>query len=336
MKILDGVHLGYDDVALYPTEMSWISSREDVNIRQNWDYTPYQLGCPIFASPMADVTNPEICNLLSKEGGMGFLHRFNTIAEQAEAFTLTSQAGAAIGINGDFIERYGELRDFGCDMFILDVANGASKDVEIAIDKLLNYDNMGQFIVGNVGSPEQYERLATLPNVHGIRLCYAVGKGCSTKNATGIISAPITLISECRKLKEQYNFSSKIIADGGIYEPSCYCKAIAAGADVVMFGQQIADVSESPADLIKIPINGHGESKLYKVYHGSASFEIQKKYKDTPKYIEGKTRLLEFHNESLSGFVARYNEGLRSCMSYFNSKTLDEFRNKATFIRVTK
>src|ERR1035437_10486339 len=92
-----------------------------------------------------------------------------------------------------------------------------------------------------------------------------------------------------------------------------------------MMGNSFATTIDSPAEtIIK-------DNKKYKVYHGSASFDIQKEYKEKPKYIEGKTRLLECDGETLENLVNRFSDGLVSSMSYFNAKTLEEYRKNVTF-----
>ena len=93
-----------------------------------------------------------------------------------------------------------------------------------------------------------------------------------------------------------------------------------------MLGSIIANCSDSPAEILK------RDGKWFKVYHGSASFEIQKEYRNNPKYIEGRTRLLEYDGESLEGLITRFHDGIRSCMSYFNAKNLEEFRKNITIV----
>ena len=270
----------------------------------------------MIASPMKDVCDGNIAREMSNLGGLGIIHRFLSIDEQVEEFKKCKNSICAIGTNGDFIERFYALCNVDCRLFCIDVANGASKIVEDAISQINN--NQIEFIVGNVASKECYGWVQSLPNVVAIRVGIAGGEACTTKTATGIYHKMISCISECATVKK----NTALIADGGIKEPGDMCKAIAYGADVVMMGSVIAATIDSPAELIK------RDGKFYKVYHGSASFEIQKEYREKPRYIEGQTRLLEYNNERLENVINRFCDGLRSSMSYFNAKTLDEFRRK--------
>lgn len=137
---------------------------------------------------------------------------------------------------------------------------------------------------------------------------------CITKNNTGIYHCMASLINECK------DSGKTIIADGGIREVGDFCKAIALGADMVMMGSVLAKAHESPAELV------WKDDRQHKLFHGSASYENQKIYKETPRYIEGKSVLLEYKSESLSSILNSYFEGLRSSMSYCNATNLEEYR----------
>ena len=148
----------------------------------------------------------------------------------------------------------------------------------------------------------------------------------------------LSLLDSCIRAKPDYHpdwykdisyytgldSSPALIADGGIRKPADFCKSLAFGADFVILGSLIANTQESPAELL---IKG---SVPYKLYHGSASYENQRLYK-TPKYIEGKTVLLEYREESLEQLITRFMDGLKSSMSYFDSRTLDDYQESMDY-----
>lgn len=307
--------LEFDDIALVPRVVSTIESRDHINI----GVKSLNLKIPIIASPMKDVCDGRICHLLKRLGGLGIVHRFMSIEEQVEQWKISGNSACAIGVNGDFHERFEAIYGAGCRIICIDTANGGSTRVKKAIEKL-NKPGIG-IIAGNVASKECYQWLDEIPFVIGIRVGIAGGAACTTKNATGIHYGVISSILECAKVKK----NALLIADGGIREPSDSCKAIACGADLVMLGSTIASVMESPAELVK------RDDKLFKVYHGSASFEIQKEYRTTPRYIEGRVRLLEYSGETLESLITRFCDGLRSSMSYFNAKSIEEYQQNASF-----
>lgn len=328
MQIIEQKRLGFDDITLISHEVSEIESRDDIQPLLNFCNT--KLSIPILASPMKSVCNSTVAKIMAENGGFGIIHRFCSLEEQLEEYKSASnhynEVGCAIGINGDYYDRFTFLYDAGCRIFCLDVANGASARVKDAIESLLRYETDVYFIVGNVVSARQFKYLAYLPSVYAIRTSVGTGSGCSTTDATGVYDKPISLILECHEIKRICNLNTIIIADGGINQPSQFCKAIACGADAIMLGSQIAKTTDSPAELLKVPLPD-GEFKFYKVYSGSASEDTQKIYKTNPKYIEGRTKLLEFHNEPLVKVLNRYMDGLRSSMSYFNSRSVEEYRN---------
>ena len=307
---------GFDDITLVPTVVSTIDSRSDITTKVQ--HKGIDLKVPIVAAPMKDVCDGQMAHKLGLLGGLGIIHRFMSIDEQVKEWEQAIEGSAcAIGINGDHLERFERLYEAGCRIFCIDTANGANTKVEKVIRSIEKYDI--DLIVGNVASHECYAWLDSMPNVRAIRVGIAGGAACTTKNATGINYGMVSSIMECASFKK----NTLLIADGGIREPSDMCKALAVGADLVMLGSCIATTTDSPAEIVK------QDGKLVKVYHGSASFEIQKEYRNNPKYIEGRVRFLEYEGESLEDLVTRFSDGLRSCMSYFNARNLAEFRRNA-------
>jgi IMP dehydrogenase len=309
--------IGFNDVVLIPRVISEISSRDCIEININFNEGLF-LRSPIIASPMKDVCNGKIAKEMYSLGGLGIIHRFMTIEEQVNEFKIGGICGCAIGINEDFFDRFLRLYNEGCKIFCIDTANGANMRIKSVLDKLANFSI--NLIIGNVASKECYSWLQGFPNVTAIRVGIAGGAACTTKNATGISRGMISCIQECATVKKD----TLLIADGGIQEPSDMCKAIAFGADMVMLGSAIAATKESPARLIE------SNGKLYKMYHGSASFEIQKGYKN-PKYVEGCIRYLEYNKETLKELNDRFCEGFKSSMSYFNALTIEKFRENISF-----
>lgn len=314
--------LDFCDISLVPNVVSTIASREEVDTTVTIGSRKLKL--PIIAPPMKDVCDGDFGNALINLGAFGILHRFCDIQEQLEEFEKNKLLGAAIGVNDNYVERFEALSSNGCNLFCIDVANGASLVVQKTIEKLLSIKTDVEFIVGNVASVDTFRWASKLPNVIGVRVGIAGGNACTTKNATGVYHPMASLILECKKNK--LKDGPAIIADGGIKEPQDFCKAMALGADCVMMGSALASASNSPAELIK------RDGKFYKLYHGSASFQIQNTYKKKPKYIEGKTVLLDYENESIEQILSRFSDGLKSSMSYFNSRNIKEYQNNLNFV----
>lgn len=73
--------LSYDDVLLVPQHSSILPAEADVRSRLTKDIP---LNIPIVSSAMDTVTEDELAIALAREGGIGVIHRNNTISEQVE------------------------------------------------------------------------------------------------------------------------------------------------------------------------------------------------------------------------------------------------------------
>ena len=120
--------LSFDDVLLVPG-YSDIESRSQINIGNNLDDNIH-LSLPVISSPMDTVTEEHMCLTMAQAGGMGIIHRYNTIEEQVKIaervfmYNLDATVGAAIGMTGDYMERAQELCDAGVEVLCIDVAHG--------------------------------------------------------------------------------------------------------------------------------------------------------------------------------------------------------------------
>lgn len=315
MKALD-----FDNVNLVARELSMVESREDIlYLTKLGDETTI----PILPAPMVDVAGTTLYKaaLTHHSAFIPFIHRFQSQLEQlyqAKEFGLPCYISVGLDTSLDY------YLDKGYDKFCLDVANGYNIRVG---NYLADAPKCAKFVVGNVCSKEGFAYLQRFHNVVGVRVGVAGGTGCTTKDATGVYHPMISLLQECRKVKKD-KFNTAIIADGGINSPDRACKALAFGADLVMMGSQFGQCKESPAKIVTI------NSKSFKEFSGSASEEIQKIYKEEPKYIEGRTVLLPYNNEAVSSMIDRYLEGLRSSMSYMNAVNLQQYRERMKYVVV--
>lgn len=331
-KFLNGDSLTYEDISLIPNQISEIEHRSECSTLTH--FLGIQLDVPIIASPMNTVCAGEMRKRLSDLGCLGIVHRFNTPDEQLNHFfhgdmTYTDKNtwAAAVGINSEMeYERLKILADAGVKIICIDIANGGS----IMIEKYINssqqiIDNYGlKIIAGNVASYEATKYLIEL-GVDAIRVGIGNGAMCSTSVKSGIGIGQVDAIQRALSAKQDMKSNVKIIADGGINTPGAMCKAIALGCDAVMFGRVLAGTDEAPGEVLKY--NG----LRWKKYHGSASFAAKQGNKD---YIEGEESLVPYKG-SVAKIIKEYKEGLQSSMSYLNARTIDEYQNNATFVRLT-
>jgi IMP dehydrogenase len=90
MKILPETALTYDDVLLVP-QYSGVDSRRSLSTK-SWLTKTISLHIPIVSANMDVVTESEMAITMAREGGIGMIHRFMTIAEQARQIRRVKKA----------------------------------------------------------------------------------------------------------------------------------------------------------------------------------------------------------------------------------------------------
>ena len=71
----------FDDVLLVP-QLSDIISREEISLETSLGDKTFRL--PIVSSPMDTVTESKMAMAMFRHGGLGIIHRYNTIEQQCE------------------------------------------------------------------------------------------------------------------------------------------------------------------------------------------------------------------------------------------------------------
>ena len=94
MKILPDTALTYDDVLLVP-QYSAVDSRRMLSTR-SFLTRKIVLQMPIVSANMDVVTESEMAITMAREGGIGMIHRFMTIAEQARQIDRVKKAESFI------------------------------------------------------------------------------------------------------------------------------------------------------------------------------------------------------------------------------------------------
>jgi IMP dehydrogenase/GMP reductase len=319
----------YDDVSLVPRVVSTLTHRVDAEPEIAFGPVPLQL--PIIGAPMPDVCGARMCKALTAAGAAGLLHRFQSIAAEVESVhdamspevtdAIPVPPGAAVGVSGDYRERFSALYEAGVRVFCLDTANGAHVQVETAIAWCRAQATDTFVIAGNVASAEAFRWLED-QGADAIRVGIAGGSVCETKTETGVFVPTPYAVWECAQAKRH----ALVIGDSGVRSPSDFCKLLALGADAVMLGSALAGTREAPGRVIVV------DGKKYKIMRGAASFSVQREYGgEQPEYVEGAETLVAYKG-SVHEVTSRYRAGLRSSMSYMNARTLAEYRTNVNFV----
>ena len=319
--------LSFDDVLLVP-KFSDVMTRKDIVIEQKLKGLR-SFSLPIIASPMDTVTETKMACAISKEGGVGIIHRYNSIDEQAKMVANTRmaghQVGAAIGVGTTFLDRAKALSEAGVNFLCIDVAHGHHTKVRYALQVLKNtFGDEIHLMAGNVATLEAFNDLADW-GADSIRVGIGGGSICSTRIQTGHGMPTLQSVMDCA----QSDRDAALIADGGIRTSGDIVKALAAGADFVMLGSLLAGTDETPGQVINTK-NGRE-----KIYRGMASKEAQRSWRNRVSSIEGVS-----HTVPLKGPVAdvlgELRTGITSGVSYSGATCIKSLQSRATFIRQTQ
>ena len=317
----------FDDVLLQP-QFSDILSRSEVDLSVAID-RGFNLDIPIISSPMDTVTSSEMATSISKMGGLGIIHRYNSISEQSDLVRDSiengaSCVGAAIGVSGDYFDRAANLVSAGARIICVDIAHGHHAMMRHALKTLKNtYGSAIHFMAGNVATLEAFNALSDW-GADSIRVGIGGGSICSTRVHTGHGMPTLQSIIDCSSSDRD----SVMIADGGIRTSGDIVKALAAGADCVMLGSLLAGTHESPGEIVYF--DGHAN----KVYRGMASKDAQIEWRGHTASIEGVSTTVAIKGAARD-VVDDLVTGIRSGLSYSGARTILEMQAKSTFIKQT-
>jgi IMP dehydrogenase len=314
--------LTYDDIQLIPA-YSDIESRQNIDLSTQLT-TNYRIRVPLVASPMDTVCDSEMAIAMAALGGIGCIHRFYTIEEEAEQVLkvtnnvknkdwFTPHVMAAVGANGDYLERAQELVKNGANIILIDVAHGYHKFVVDAIRTMKNtLPSHIDIVAGNVATGDAALRLQE-EGADAIRVGIGGGSLCTTRIKTGFGVPNVTSLINC-----SHAVQVPIIACGGIRNGGDIAKALGVGANSVILGSLIAGTKEAPGPMIE-KANG-----LYKRYRGAASLETKSIHGQATRNVEGESTIVPFKGK-VKFVVDGLLDGLRSALSYAGANNLREY-----------
>lgn len=335
----------FDDILLEPSISSNISSRKDIN-------PFYNDMLPIFTAPMFDV--------ISIKNSYEFKMRgINTIIPRS-TFDLNNieHLSKSCGWMAVSLEEFETLLDRKLIIedkihILIDIANGHMDRLHTSSKKAKDeYGDKLILMVGNVANPYTYKLLSDI-GVDYVRIGVGNGAACLTTQQTSIGYPMASLIDDCKKMKDKFNCTAQIVADGGMQKYSDIIKALALGADFCMCGSILNKCLESAADTYigNKKYNSWTEpgdkidqyndvfknmlksgTKFYKKFRGMSTKDIQKEIKPNGdlKTSEGIVKLQEVEY-TIPQWAENFTDYLRSAMSYTNCKNLEEFKNNVEY-----
>ncbi|WP_421791302.1 IMP dehydrogenase [Hyphobacterium sp.] len=247
---------------------------------------------------------------------------------------LRCAAATTVGDSG--YERAEALMAAGVDVVVIDTAHGMSASVIDQVKRVKRASNATRLVAGNVAT---YDGAKALIDAGADCVKVGIGPGsiCTTRIVAGVGVPQLTAIMDCAKAAE--GSDTRIIADGGIKYSGDFAKALAAGADAVMMGSALAGTEESPGEVFLY------KGRSYKSYRGMGSVgamargsadryfqsDVGDQMKLVPEGVEGQVPYKGPTGPILHQMVG----GLRAAMGYTGAKTLQDFREKSEFVRIT-
>ena len=333
--------LTYDDIQLVP-QYSNIPSRTKIKLHTLVSRR-YGLLNPIVASPMDTVCGLEMAYKMFKLGGVGCIHRFNSIEEQSKIVKELNHRiysedwgnqfeewgvmldnwhseiphvpiMAAIGVSESDKQRAESLVESGCNILLIDVAHGHHENVQKMIEWCReNLDDKVDIIAGNIATIQAAEELESW-GADGLRVGIGGGSLCTTRVKTGFGVPNVSCIEGIVSIAR-----TPVMADGGIRSSGDISKALALGASSVMLGSLIAGTDEAPGQIVETP-NG-----LYKRYRGSASLETKVTHGQQTRNVEGESTTIPYKG-GVKFIVNGLLDGVKSALSYGGAQDLSNFK----------
>ncbi|RKT53825.1 IMP dehydrogenase [Saccharothrix australiensis] len=345
--------LSFDDVLLVP-QRSPVRSRAEVDTAVELP-RGVRLAIPVISANTQWCTGGALAAAMARCGGLGFVHRMQTVAQQTGHVAAAKHAvvgpdaaraaldragrplvGAATGVAGDFVERAAALVDSGADALLVDVAHGHSDHAIEAVAKLRSAHPDVLLVAGNVATDEGVRDLAAA-GADVVKVGIGPGGVCTTRLVAGSGVPQLTAVLDCAEAAEEAGCA--IIADGGVRTAGDIAKALAAGASAVMLGSLLAGCDESEA----LPVERDGVRS--KSSRGFATLGMANTLRtaagerltaaDVADYVPEGVEATFPRTGSAAATLRQLVGGLQSAMSYSGAHDVARFQERARFIRVT-
>jgi len=300
--------IGFDDVCIRP-KFTELRSRADVDPSSLLGNL--RLPVPIISANMESVTEAKMALAMNEAGAVGALHRFKSIKASVAMYNKSPiWTFVSVGTKVEDRLRAKALYDAGARNFIIDVAHGAQ--IQVVEQAVFMKENLPEIylMVGNFATQDTistFVKKCGKVRPDSFKVGIGPGLACTTKTKTGVGLPQLSAILDC--VKSGY----PIIADGGCRVPADIVKCLGAGAVAVMVGAMLAATDESPTN----------------IYKGSSII----KDKSGKRTSEGVSIKLE-PKGSVVDIIKDIEGGIRSAMTYTDSKDLSEFKNKCEFLLV--
>ncbi len=245
------------------------------------------------------------------------------------------RVGAAVGTGADTEYRVKALVEANVDVIVVDTAHGHSQGVLDTVAWVKKKYPEVQVIGGNIATAGAALALVEA-GVDGVKVGIGPGSICTTRVVAGVGVPQLSAISNV--VEALKGTGVPVIADGGIRYSGDICKAVAAGASVIMVGSLFAGTEEAPGEVELF------QGRSYKSYRGMGSLGAMAKG-SSDRYFQDKSSADKFVPEGIEGrvpykgvlaaVVHQLVGGLRAGMGYTGCATIRDMNDNAKFVRIS-
>lgn len=322
-------YLDYNDVLINPKPSSKPITRKDVDIKiqhKNDKVTP------IVIANMLSTGTYKIANLMTDNGVLTFLHKeykAKEHLENLEKLRHTRYVGITSGVQSWDKEKTIEvLSQIPIGFINVDIAN-VYANVQGMVDTIKLYKDKfpdTTVVAGNVCNTLVLNELVAA-GADIIKIGVGPGAACKTRSEVGVGVPQFSAVQEVSKRAKELGV--KTIADGGCVTSGDICKAIAAGADMVMIAGMVSG-SEECDNIVEI------EGKRYVNFYGLGSnkmYSINKPTEVEYRPNEGRDLLIPVTGSILEP-INQIKGALRSVCTYVGVDDIKDLHVNAEFIQV--
>lgn len=328
--MLDDIKLDFDDVLIKPRKSIVPLTRKSVNIEIPWlDKTAH----PVVIANMPSTGTYEIAKHMTPMKVFTFIHKEYKVHEHRENLSMMedrSYIAITSGVRDKDVMRTIEIisgfEDIG--MINVDIANvyanvsGMIKAIKIFKEHFPNI----LLCAGNICDKDLMQTLVDA-GADYIKVGVGSGAACITRTEVGVGIPQWSAVREC--YEESQKTGCRIISDGGCVTAGDVCKAIAAGADMVMIAGMVSSCYEC-SNMVEIDgqqyvnLYGLGSTKQYNIH--TISEQEYRPNEGRDLMIPAKGHIKDIINQILGG--------LRSVCTYVGVSHITQLSSHAEFIVV--